>query len=328
MSVVAHFVSVVALIDQSAYLTRGQWTHYSGRFLTLRRKSVVQNGTATSDNQVSGTLGGDHLAASHEGTSELRGIDMGPVRFVTCHSLHFGANWVCPVHRHEEGHELILVLRGGIRIRRGSDPVARAGDLLLYPQNLEHAPLSEGIEPLEGIVLHWSGGGYLANLDKEDECSDLHERIWRQLHWLLGLYPSHNPADQKMFDALTYTIVHELGQLQRSAMSSLAMRIRVYIRNHLPERITLNDLAHEAHMSKYHFSRTFRKITGQTPIAFVNQMRVQAARELLRESDLPLDAIAAMVGLADASHLSHLFRRLTGATPGSIRKGSSRNGTT
>jgi transcriptional regulator GlxA family with amidase domain len=52
----------------------------------------------------------------------------------------------------------------------------------------------------------------------------------------------------------------------------------------------------------------------------VNQIRIEVAQSLLLQTHLTLDAIAAQVGLADASHLSHLFRRLTGRSPGSLRR--------
>jgi transcriptional regulator GlxA family with amidase domain len=54
----------------------------------------------------------------------------------------------------------------------------------------------------------------------------------------------------------------------------------------------------------------------------VNQIRIEVAQSLLLQTRLTLDAIAAQVGLADASHLSRLFRRLMGRSPGSLRRQS------
>ena len=222
---------------------------------------------------------------------------------------------------------MILVLRGEIRTRiLGHVNVGRPGNLLFRPQGIMHTPMSEGPERLELIALRWRGGTELACLDAPDIRFDQNQRIRRQLDWILDLYPSQDKADGEMLDALTYTVIHEFGRLQNPATGDLAMRIRTYIRNHLDRRMTLDDLAKEADMSKYHFARTFKEITGQTPMGLVNQMRVEAVQELLLQTDLPLEAIAIEVGLADASHLSHMFRRLTGHSPGALRRNESASG--
>ena len=175
--------------------------------------------------------------------------------------------------------------------------------------------------PLEQIALRWQGGANLARMSPLDARFDQHGRIRQQLDWILELYPGQNQANQGILDALTHTVIHEFGRLQNPRPSDLTMRIRAYIRTHLHQRMTLDDLAREADMSKYHFSRVFKQTTGQTPMELVNQMRVEKVQDLLLHTNLTLAAIAAQVGLVDASHLSHMFRLLTERSPGSLREG-------
>jgi transcriptional regulator GlxA family with amidase domain len=73
-------------------------------------------------------------------------------------------------------------------------------------------------------------------------------------------------------------------------------------------------------MSKFHFSRRYRQLTGLTPMEDLRQLRLEAARDLLLTTDLPLKAIAPRTGLGDEYHLSRLFRRAFGIAPGELRR--------
>lgn len=100
----------------------------------------------------------------------------------------------------------------------------------------------------------------------------------------------------------------EHARLGESHADPLLLLTRQYMTDHLHERLTLQRLAEHAGLSRYHFARRFRELAGVSPMAEVQRRRLQAARTLLVTTDLPLKAIAARVGLADASHLSRLFR--------------------
>ena len=85
-------------------------------------------------------------------------------------------------------------------------------------------------------------------------------------------------------------------------------------------KLTLNDLADTAHLQKNYFCRLFREATGVTPMAYLNQVRVQNARRLLRSTDLSLTEIALRTGFWDSSHFSRTFRRIAGSPPSQLRK--------
>ena len=96
-------------------------------------------------------------------------------------------------------------------------------------------------------------------------------------------------------------------------------RVYDYVDAHLDDRLSLTDLAGVACLSPYHFSRSFKLAVGVGPQRYVMQRRVERAKALMRRTDRPLAMIAQEVGFADQSHLTSVFRREIGVTPGHFR---------
>ena len=96
-------------------------------------------------------------------------------------------------------------------------------------------------------------------------------------------------------------------------------RVRDYIEAHLDNRLTLTDLARVACLSPYHFSRSFKQSIGIGPQRYVIQRRLERAKAMIRRTNQSLAEIAQQVGFADQSHLTSIFRRETGVTPGRYR---------
>jgi AraC-like DNA-binding protein len=96
-------------------------------------------------------------------------------------------------------------------------------------------------------------------------------------------------------------------------------RVRNYVEEHLDQRLSLTDLATVSCLSTYHFSRSFKKAVGVGPQRYITQRRLERAKTLMRRTNLPLALIAQEAGFADQSHLTSVFRREIGLTPGHFR---------
>jgi AraC family transcriptional regulator len=96
-------------------------------------------------------------------------------------------------------------------------------------------------------------------------------------------------------------------------------RVRDYIEAHLDDELSLTVLADIACLSPYHFSRSFKEAAGVGPQRYVIQRRLERAKTLLRRTCEPLAQIAQEAGFADQSHLTSIFRRELGVTPGRFR---------
>jgi AraC-like DNA-binding protein len=88
-----------------------------------------------------------------------------------------------------------------------------------------------------------------------------------------------------------------------------------------PERVSLQQLAERASLSRYQLLRAFRDVYGLPPHAYLIQVRVRRASASLRSGASIADAALA-AGFADQSHLTRCFKRATGVTPGQYVKAS------
>lgn len=93
-----------------------------------------------------------------------------------------------------------------------------------------------------------------------------------------------------------------------------------YIREHYKEEIHLDDLAKASNMSKYHFSHSFRKLFGCTPVEYINQYRMERAQGLLISTNYPISLIANQVGINDRSYFAKLFQKYSGYPPKEFQK--------
>lgn len=96
--------------------------------------------------------------------------------------------------------------------------------------------------------------------------------------------------------------------------------IREYIEQNLARRITLSDLAAVVHLSRFHFTRSFKKTFGAPPHQFVLACRIERAKRMLTESKLPISSVASAVGFTSSIQFSTTFRRNSGYAPLQYRR--------
>jgi len=87
------------------------------------------------------------------------------------------------------------------------------------------------------------------------------------------------------------------------------------------EKITLDDLAQKANLSKRHFQRIFMECLGRSPIDHLLHVRIQKAAELLRHSNRTITEIAFDCGFSDSNYFTRQFRQIMNQSPGQYRNG-------
>lgn len=96
--------------------------------------------------------------------------------------------------------------------------------------------------------------------------------------------------------------------------------IEQYVCNHYAEPITLSDVATKFHMNTGYFCQYFKKNKGINYIQFINQIRIDKAKELLLQTSLSTEQISEQVGIVNVNYFFRLFKKNTGMTVGEYRK--------
>lgn len=93
-----------------------------------------------------------------------------------------------------------------------------------------------------------------------------------------------------------------------------------YIREHLHEDISLEELAATVDLSSHYFTEAFRKTLGVPPYRYVLQQRIEKAKALLLDSDIPVSIISEHSGFSSQSQFTTMFRKIVGVTPSKFRR--------
>ena len=101
---------------------------------------------------------------------------------------------------------------------------------------------------------------------------------------------------------------------------SLQRRMNTYIYEHYQEKITLDDIAGAAGVSRSKCAGLFRKYTQKTPVNFLNSYRLEMAARMLTSTDEPVSYIANACGIGEQSYFNRLFMKEFGCTPLEWRK--------
>jgi len=203
------------------------------------------------------------------------------------------------------------------------------GDLLLLPKGLAH---TYGADPQRPWTIHWvhfDGAlcdDFLRLLGKPGvRRIGVQPRLLTDFEALLGLHRRGlNPAH----------FIHAAHQLQ-ALLSSLAVlpirttlksgrvldvdAVQAVMRSHLHGSLNLDELAAQFKLSRFHFAKTYRALTGHAPIQDFIQLKMAQACRLLDQGSLEVRQIAEQLGYDDPYYFSRLFRKVVGMAPSHYR---------
>ncbi|HZM05841.1 MAG TPA: AraC family transcriptional regulator [Candidatus Saccharimonadales bacterium] len=143
---------------------------------------------------------------------------------------------------------------------------------------------------------------------------------------MLETAKTKRPALQRILAGATMHILGLLSSAQQASPASggvsqmSVQKAITAIHLSLNSRIDLTGLARQSGISYSWFRRIFAQHTGSSPRQYILEMRLIRAKNLLAQTRLPVNQIAAQTGFADAYYFSRLFRRNAGVTPSRWRK--------
>jgi AraC family transcriptional regulator len=150
---------------------------------------------------------------------------------------------------------------------------------------------------------------------------------------LQGLLADPDPIDAVYSETLGLTAAIELARLQFNGPrirapdsgrlgTAQAKLVLEFIRENLHRDISLSDLAGLAGLSRFHFTRAFKRTTGLSPYQFILSARVERAKSSLVNSDQSMFEISKSLGFGNQAQFAAAFRKLAGTTPTQFRRGA------
>lgn len=101
--------------------------------------------------------------------------------------------------------------------------------------------------------------------------------------------------------------------------SDTIYRVMDYIKSNYARKLSLEEIASCVHLSGSHISGLFRKETGQTISAYINYVRIEKSKQLLKTTETPIAQISSICGFEDQSYFSRVFKQQTGLSPRKYR---------
>ncbi len=140
---------------------------------------------------------------------------------------------------------------------------------------------------------------------------------------------SNDNTPSEYYDALvTAILVRTAYHFSGSAFHeprqvSMQPRIQIvldHVENYMDRPLPLSELAELANTSPYHFSRMFRRATSRSVHQYIIERRLERAKILLADSDASIAQISYDCGFGSQSHMTNVFTKILGTTPGAFRK--------
>jgi len=132
--------------------------------------------------------------------------------------------------------------------------------------------------------------------------------------------------DMKIMEKLTSLLVllmeeswHPEKRKEASKKQNL-LEVKEYLDQHYTEAISLDLLAKQFYINKFYLTRIFKEQFGTSINHYLMEVRITHAKQLLRFTDMTVEAVGAECGMRDANYFSRLFKKLEGISPGEFRK--------
>lgn len=219
----------------------------------------------------------------------------------------------------------------------GATQHLETNQFVILPAGIEHEYGSAKDSPWTIYWIHFSGtlaSSYAQNADTPQNIQPaIHSRISNRINLFEEIFSvlSEGLADDNLHYA-TSILHHFLGTMKflepyreaerKQKNAGFIDAVKHFMTENIERHVTLQQLADYIGMSASHLSMRFRQQTGCSPIQYLNQIRMEKAAEMLRESDMQINQISYKVGFEDPLYFSRMFNKVMNTSPKDYRKAS------
>lgn len=139
---------------------------------------------------------------------------------------------------------------------------------------------------------------------------------------LLKLIEKSESADElnSLLEDVAVRIAEKVNNFNNKSIKLILRKAIDYIQEHYNEQVTLNEVAENIYVSTFYISRMFKKELGKSFVDYLNDVRIEKSKELLKDVKYKTYEVAEIVGISDPHYFSKLFKKYSGMTPSEYRE--------
>jgi len=228
---------------------------------------------------------------------------------------------------------LVYTISGkGRLLYEGKEYILTKGNVFLIHCVNYHYYESSMDEPWDILWIHYNGnyafGYYEETIKNGFNIATFEESFFieSKLRRILSLHERKDIHRELITSNLIVTILTELilrntpKDYFNNFKPYYVKEIKIKLNKEFMKRISLDDLASEFNISKFHLAKEFKKYTGTTINEYLIDQRISHSKELLKYSDVSVSEITYACGINNVSHFINLFKEREGITPLGFRK--------
>ncbi|SEO74669.1 AraC family transcriptional regulator [Paenibacillus sp. OV219] len=244
------------------------------------------------------------------------------------------------LHKHDANSEILLIEEGEGEFEiDGRSYTAGAGSMLFYHRGIWHREQSTK-HPFRCTYIGFTGL-QIGELERDFFLSrdrlpiiQLHDQlpvIRKLMRDTIAESDKFEPEAQMIAShylgiifAKLARIAHYGDEAQRSRFPAkeAVWKAKRIIEENYSAPLTLDTLAEETYLNKYHLAHLFKELVGVSPIQFLIYCRIEAAKRYLRTTSLQVKEIAEIVGYQSEPSFYNVFMKVSGVTPRKYREGT------
>lgn len=205
--------------------------------------------------------------------------------------------------------ELLYIIRGG-----NTEQVKKWNLSLMNQQDEEIS-----IDAVKGK--YWDLLSRIISIEKSLESEEPGISSKSSLELFAKIYHSRSIKElDKIILDYAVRVSEQVLRNQQQGISRIVDKAVAYIGEHYSQPLTLTDVSENVYVSTSYLSRIFKRVTNMNFSEYVNKVRIDEAKKLLKESHLMTYQIGEMVGYSDPHYFSRIFKKITGHSPTYFRE--------
>ena len=205
----------------------------------------------------------------------------------------------------------------GVRTGNPSSVAERLKDIFGYIKEMDPSE-KEYIKDF-----FWNTISSINNIRISLPSGDTEKKVeYKELGGLYSLIEKCSNADElnMLLEEAAHSVTAKVNNYNSKSIKLILRKAVEYLQLHYSEQVTLNEVAEYAYVSTYYISRMFKRETGKNFVDCLNEIRMDKAKEMLKDVRYKTYEVAEKVGIPDSHYFSRLFKKYVGVTPTEFRE--------